>query len=587
MKNLVFSFLAAFLFCSASRAQVIQVNAGSVIRTFDHNPAGINLNYLMDDDTHLNPAIPLQQSLKEMNVGGLRFPGGEKADNYLWSVPPYTSVNPHFATQGNCNWPNNDPAFSSNYLTPLSSTMDFDEFMLVCQNTHARPLIVVAGDAQYNTFCTAAPTLTSLITNAAEWVKYANITHAYKIKNWVIGNESFNSAAYDAPSTASEYAHDVIQFSQAMKAIDPTISVVANAKSGAWIDTLISIAGAYIDAIAVSNYPIYNWTNGYDTYRTGNPNLVSEINSILSSVSNTNIRIIVTEYNAIDWAYTWPQNNDLGHAIVNFQMFGDQMKISRVEDAYLWNTRWVNNVTAPQDVFDAVDANGGLNATGKALSMWGNNMLEKMVSTTNGNYVNSFAVRDSSGDSLNIFLINKDNQPRTATVTVNNFPALSQPNFSLSHVRLSGSSPADKIPVITYPTGSVSISGNVLKVNLSPHSINVLKMKHVTLPDTNTNPVDTTTVPPTTLTTVGIKSINDSDASVAVYPNPNTGTLHVDFQNPLTKEEEIRITNSLGIEIYSLKTRTQKNTINTKEIPNGVYFLMMGSSRRVVVKSSE
>ncbi len=556
-------------------AQSIQVDAANVIRQFDHNPVGINLDYLMDDDAYLNPAIPLQHSLKDMNIGALRFPGGEKADNYLWSVPPYTNVDPHFATPGNCNWPNNQPAFSSNYITPLTTTMDFDEFMIVCQATHARPLIVVAGDAQYNTFCPIPPTLAGLITTAVQWVKYANITHAYKIKNWVIGNESFNSAAYDAPPTASQYAHDVIQFSQAMKAMDPTISIVANGRSGAWIDTLMNIAGAHIDAIAVSNYPIYNWMNGYDTYRTGNPVLVQEINNVLSTVTNTNINVMVTEYNSIDWNATWPSANDLGHALVNFQMFGDQMKISRVEDAYLWNTRWVNNVSNPQHLYDALDANGGLNATGKALSMWGNNTLDQLVSSTNSGFVNSFAARDSSGDSLNIFLINKDNVAHTATLTIANYLALSQPNFTMSHTRLSGSSPADKIPVITYPSGSVTLSGNSLTVKLSPLSINLLKMKHLS--------PDTTTTPPTT----GINETDESAGALTLSPNPTTGMLNLNFENPLMKEEEIKIINSIGLEVYSVKTKTQRTGIDLSAFENGMYLLSGGRYRKVLIKTGE
>jgi alpha-L-arabinofuranosidase len=255
-------FLLPFIFVSRSFSQTISIDAANVIKTFDHNPVGINLDYLMDDDSYLNPAISLSQSLLNMKIGMLRYPGGEKSDNYLWSVFPYTNAQPQFATQGNCNWPNNDSRFSVNHINPLSSTMDFDEFMAICKSTGASPLIVVSGDANYCTFCPNPPSLNDLITNAVEWIKYANIKNNYNIKYWMVGNESWNSAAYDKPGTAIQYANDFVQFSQAMKAVDPSIILVANSKSGAWLNTLLQSANGYIDAIALSNYPVYNWTNG-------------------------------------------------------------------------------------------------------------------------------------------------------------------------------------------------------------------------------------------------------------------------------------------------------------------------------------
>ena len=561
------------MFALCSLGQLIQVDAASVIRSFDHRPAAVNLNYLMDDDSYLNPAIPLSQSLSQMGIGTLRYPGGEKSDNYLWSVPPYTQANPQFATPGNCNWPNNQTTFSSNYINPLPTTLDFDEFMTLCQTLKIKPLIVVSGDAQFNTFCPTPTSLASLITNATEWIKYANLTHSYKIKNWAIGNESFNSAAYDAPPTATQYANDFKQFSIAMKAMDPTISVIANAKSGPWVDTLVSIAGPYIDAIAVSNYPIYNWTNGYDTYRSGSPNLVSEINAVLSAVSATSIHVIVTEYNSIDWGNAWSGDNDLGHALVNFQLFGDQMSIPKVEDAYIWTTRWIDNATNPQHIYDALDANGGLNATGKALAMWGNNLLSQLVSTTNNGYINSFATKNSAGDSLNIFLINKDYVAHTASVSIANYAALSLPGLQVSASRLSGSSPSDKVPVITVPSGSISVSGSTLTSQLSPFSITVIQLRQA--------PHDTTTSPPVI---TGLLSQRADIRSMIAYPNPVHNVLEVTFEGAITHEEEIRLVNGMGQQVYSGKTPSQKMSISMAEFPQGIYLLLIGNFKKVIVK---
>ena len=558
------TFIISLLFTRSLFAQTINVDVDSVIKMFDHNPVSINLNYLMDDDNYLNPNTPLSQSLSNMKVGMLRFPGGEKADNYLWSTPPYTSANPFFATQGNCNWPNNDARFSSNYNNPLSTTMDFDEFMMVCNTINAKPLIVVAGDAHYNTWCANPPTLNELITNAAEWVRYANITNNYNINYWMVGNESWNLAAYGNPSTATQYADDFILFSQAMKAVDPNITVVANSKPGDWVDTLLAVANGYIDAIAISNYPNYQWVNGYDTYRTGNPSFVTDINSIISSIGNNNISVIVSEYNSIDWNGDWPSDNDLGHALVNFQMLGDQISIKEVDDAYLWNTRWVDNVTTPQHLYDVIDTNGNLNATGKALAMWGNNILDHLVFSSNNGYINSFATADSAKEQLNIFLINKDYSSHNVTVNVANYPAISSPGLTISESKLTGSSVTDKFPVISSPSGTASVSGFSINILVDPLSIHVIKLKDA-LPTAK-------------------REITPITPSIHTYPNPVKDKLTVTYEGTFTKDVELKIVNSIGKQVYSKKILGQKTQIDFSPFSSGVYLLSIGNYSTLITK---
>jgi alpha-L-arabinofuranosidase len=556
-------FLLPLIFVNRSISQTISIDAANTIKTFNHNPAGINLDYLMDDDTYLNPTISLSQSLLNMKIGMLRYPGGEKSDNYLWSNFPYTNAQPRFATQGNCNWPNNDSRFSVNHINPLSTTLDFDEFMTICQATGASPLIVVSGDANYCTFCPNPPSLSDLITNAVEWIKYANIKNNYNIKYWMVGNESWNSAAYDKPSTAIQYANDFVQFSQAMKAIDPTIIVVANSKSGTWLNTLLQNAIENIDAIALSNYPVYNWTNGYDSYRTGNPSFVTDINSVISSIGNKNIKVIVSEYNSIDWNNAWPNNNDLGHALVNFQMFGDQIKIPKVDDAYLWNTRWVTNVSKPQDIYDALEANGNLNATGKALAMWGNNLLDKFVFSSNSGFINSFASADSSGNNLNIFLINKDYMSHSVTINIANYEAITKPGLTVMHTKLSGSSATDKFPVISYPVGAVNISGTSVTTTLDPLSINVIKLKGQI---------------------VTAKKEEALQSGYIVSPNPVTDELNITVNVQSLYKAHLKIYNCNGMLIYSNKLTGHKSNIDFIKFPAGLYLVVIDNFRTLVVK---
>jgi alpha-L-arabinofuranosidase len=83
-----------------------------------------------------------------MNVGALRYPGGEKADNYLWAAgpgfegPPCPQPSRISATD----WPANDPLFydlaARRWLGPV---MDFDDFMSVASHPklNAEPYLVV------------------------------------------------------------------------------------------------------------------------------------------------------------------------------------------------------------------------------------------------------------------------------------------------------------------------------------------------------------------------------------------------------------------------------------------------------------
>ena len=546
-------------------AQTINVNCATTIKNFTTSPVAINLDYLMDDDSYLNPSIALEQSLDSMGVKGLRFPGGEKADNYLWSIPPYKTVNPHFATQGNCNWPNNDSRFSTNYIAPKSTTMDFDEFMVHSQQTNAAPFIVVAGDAHYNTFCPTTPSLASMVQTAAEWVRYANLTHSYGIKNWMVGNESWNKAAYDNPSTPNQYANDFIQFYDAMKAVDPTIKVFANSQSGRWVDTLLKYVGTKIDGIAISNYPIYNWASGYETYRVGNPNLVGEVNLVISSIGSRTIPVIVSEYNTIDFGTSgWTNSNDLGHALLSFQLFGDQIKINKVEAAYFWNTRWVNNSTLPNDLSDAITSNGNLNANGKALAIWGKYLLNSFVYATNDGFVNSFATLNQTGDKLNLFLINKDLTNHIVTVNIDYYKEIKNSLLTYDYFQFTGNAVNDILPQFSYPTNKGVLQDSTLTIDLNALSINAISFSV----DINLSLVKKLISTPTALPIA---------PSFKVYPSPTSDFITIKNESGLIGFTQIKIMSLVGELLLEYRLSPYERKIISMEcFSPGIYFVTNG-----------
>ncbi|MEJ7769517.1 MAG: hypothetical protein WKF89_16985, partial [Chitinophagaceae bacterium] len=429
----------------------ITVDATKVIKTLSPNAIGINMDYLMDG-TYLSPGTPsaTANALKGMGMKILRYPGGEKSDNYLWSSPPYTTSKPQMLLTGNCNFPSNDSRFvEADTKTAKPEVLDFDEFITVCRQAGAEPMVVCAYDAAYfggseaaKNDCSLKPTRQQLIESAKQWVLYANKTKNYNVKYWCIGNESWNDCTYNGCVTANQYAADIVEFSNAMRAVDPSIKIIANGRGDAWWRTLLQSAPAsnVIDYLGVSCYPINQFTGGYEAYRTSNRDFREEVlvaaDAILayaSPVNSTKIKVMATEFNAVDFIEVWQNINDVGHALVTAEIIGQSLESERVESLIFWNTRWITNVTAPEHVFDAFNRNSNLNANGLLLSVMGNNILSNMVSISDQGLLKTFAFYDKVQGKLNVIIINKDNISQPVNVSVSGFltsPSLARWDYS-------------------------------------------------------------------------------------------------------------------------------------------------------------
>jgi alpha-L-arabinofuranosidase len=91
----------------------------------------------------------------------MRYPGGSYADIYHWRD--------HTAPGG--------------YVAPNT---DFDTFMASVARVGAEPMII----ANYGT---------GTAEEAADWVRYANVTKGYGAKYWTIGNENYGNGHYGEP----------------------------------------------------------------------------------------------------------------------------------------------------------------------------------------------------------------------------------------------------------------------------------------------------------------------------------------------------------------------------------------------------
>ncbi|GAA2347555.1 cellulose binding domain-containing protein [Dactylosporangium salmoneum] len=213
----------------------VTVNARAGLATVADTALGVN-DAIWDSELGSTAVSDL---LRAAGAGMVRYPGGSYADIYHWQT--------HTAPGG--------------YVAPGT---DFDTFMASMQRIGAQPMII----ANYGT---------GTAQEAADWVRYANVTKGYHAQYWTIGNENYGNGHYGtaweaddhADKSPKAYAEGVVAFSQAMKAVDPTVKIgavlttpanwpdglVGGGDAGTWNQVVLSIAGPSIDFVDLHWYP--------------------------------------------------------------------------------------------------------------------------------------------------------------------------------------------------------------------------------------------------------------------------------------------------------------------------------------------
>jgi len=220
---------------TAAQSVNVTVNTSEGLGTIPSTGYGLNQAVW---DSSMNSA-QTQNLLQQAGVGMLRYPGGSYGDIYNWQ----------------------DNTAPGGYVAPGT---DFDSFMGTAKKIGAQPILI----ANYGTGTPA---------EAAAWVQYANVTKGYGDEYWEIGNEIYGDGYYGADwesndradKSPTQYANDVLAYSSAMKAVDPTIKigavltlpgnwpdgVLASGDTADWNHTVLSIAGSAIDFVIVHWYP--------------------------------------------------------------------------------------------------------------------------------------------------------------------------------------------------------------------------------------------------------------------------------------------------------------------------------------------
>ena len=186
------------------------------------------------------------EKIKALRPAFIRWPGGNVAQDYhwMWGVGPRDQR----TTWVNLSW--------GDELEP--SDFGTDEYIQLCRDLGAEPSLTVNVEGGG-----ATPE------EAAAWVEYANGAASTKygamraanghrepfhVKYWEVGNEIWGSWVR-GHSDAETYARNYLRYADAMKAVDPSIQLIAVGDNDLeWDRTVLKIAGQKIDHLAVHHY---------------------------------------------------------------------------------------------------------------------------------------------------------------------------------------------------------------------------------------------------------------------------------------------------------------------------------------------
>jgi alpha-N-arabinofuranosidase len=188
----------------------------------------------------------VEQKLAALHPAFIRWPGGNVAQHYHWEwgIGP-RDQRPVWI---NASW--------GNELEP--SDFGTDEFIQFARRVDAEPSITINVEGRGAT-----------AEEAAAWVEYCNgppqsrygairagngNSQPFHVQFWEIGNEIWGNWVR-GHSDATTYANNLNRYVEKMKAVDPSIKIIASGDNNLeWNRTVLQIAGRNIDYLAVHHY---------------------------------------------------------------------------------------------------------------------------------------------------------------------------------------------------------------------------------------------------------------------------------------------------------------------------------------------
>ena len=211
-----------------------------------HGKLWIDQVSLLPGDAQGGVPHDVEARVAALHPGFIRWPGGNVAQDYhwKWGIGP-RDRRPVWV---NASW--------ANELEP--SDFGTDEFILFTRRVGSEPSITVNVEGRGAT-----------ADEAAAWVQYCNgdvqseygqiraangNPEPFHVHYWEVGNEIWGDWVR-GHSDATTYANNLNRYVQKMKAVDPSIKIIASGDNNLdWNRTVLTIAGNNIDYLAVHHY---------------------------------------------------------------------------------------------------------------------------------------------------------------------------------------------------------------------------------------------------------------------------------------------------------------------------------------------
>ena len=455
---------------TASVGENVTIDATDYLVDVERQPVGVNVFEWIDGD-HMRNRVwngsvyepqsstnytPLATALANLHVSTIRFGG----DGVIWVGGPE-----YFMPYGDAaDYPADWNVISLDVNNPMDyaypPVLTHENLVQLCNgiNSGINPCMPSIIEAQNGYEVTApcptqgsvTPTRQQLIDAAAAEVKYMNVTHNYHVPYWEVGNESFqggggcNGVKKGSYTISTYYTQDVLDWSSAMKAMDPTIYVGANwSGDTADFETLLNYAASKNQASAIDFLITHDYAGSYtfSGYQTTAGDLASWVSQAEAAIAGSNLsaadkarmKINVNESNYVNWSVMQGipgetfDENDTVHALGNFELVFDTLQYHpRVSYMNQWSTHWITaTTTPPYSAWDLFTPSNALTPVGQTFNMAVNGMHNKIVSATydNASYklVVPYASYNQYTGALNVFLVNRDTVSHQVSVNLLNY----------------------------------------------------------------------------------------------------------------------------------------------------------------------
>lgn len=371
------------------------------------------------DQVSLEPAKAVGQvrpdveaMIADLHPSFMRWPGGNVAQDYhwQWGIGPRDQR----PTWTNKSWSN----------APEPDDLGTDEYLALCERLHIQPSITVNVDG-----AGATPE------EAAAWVEYVNGPATskygarraanghpapYGVTQWELGNEIFGGWVR-GHVTAEQYAQRAVVYAKTMRAVDPSIKLIAVGEgifpgSDAWNSAVLRIAGPSINFLAVHDYTSKAQNSKETDSRNammGRPgeferNYIHMHDLIRQNAPGRDIHLIVNEWNLFYDAETIQSMEGAVYAarmMNGFERDGDVVEANCISDLL---NGWVGGVI--QASRDRVYGT----AEYEALKMWSDHLGTRRVFadvtspnlSAGGKAVDAVAATNEDGSKLYVKLSN-------------------------------------------------------------------------------------------------------------------------------------------------------------------------------------